>query len=81
MVYSLYIMNVADYRCSTHREEFKENYVVSPCRAKCKHCKRKRVHGYSNPDHITNSFGYLFLFPVICGECAEATRRCMWCPC
>jgi hypothetical protein len=65
--------------CSRHLIEYKENYIVSPCRGKCKKCKTKRVHGYSNPDHVTNSFGYLFLFPEICDNCANTYKQCIWC--
>ena len=47
-----------------HKEKYKDNHIVSPCRAICKICKKKKVHGYSNPDHVCNPFGYLYLFPV-----------------
>lgn len=73
-------MKADDYRCKTHQEVYKENYIVSPGRAKCKHCKKTRVvAGYSNPDHLPNPFGYLFLFPVICDDCALSLHQCKWC--
>ena len=65
--------------CSRHLIEYKENYIVSPCRAKCKKCKKKKVHGYSNPDHVSNPFGYLFLFPEMCDNCANNYKQCIWC--
>ena len=65
--------------CSRHLIEYKENYILSPCRAKCKKCKKKKVHGYSNPDHVSNPFGYLFLFPEICDNCANTYKQCIWC--
>ena len=68
-----------DNRCDTHKEKYKDNYIVSPCRAICKICKKKNVHGYSNPDHVCNPFGYLYLFPVLCDNCSEEKNKCKWC--
>ncbi len=56
-----------------------EIYPISPCRAFCSKCKKKKVHGYSNPDHAPNPFGYCYLFPEICVDCADKGKKCMWC--
>ena len=68
-----------DNRCDIHKEKYKDNYIVSPCRAICKICKKNKVHGYSNPDHVCNPFGYLYLFPVLCDNCSEEKNKCKWC--
>ena len=70
-------MNVK-YTCSDHI--IHSNNSVSPCRVVCHHCKKKKVHGYENPDHVSNPFGYMFLFPTICLDCSHEKKRCMWCP-
>jgi len=72
-------MMLPDNRCKIHREKYKDNNIMSPCRHICKLCKKKRVNGYSNPDHISNPFGYLFLFPVICDGCSTDKCLCKWC--
>ena len=68
-----------DNRCAEHKQQYRDNQVMSPCRASCKLCKKKRVNGFSNPDHVCNPFGYLYLFPVICDPCAAETKKCIWC--
>lgn len=68
-----------DNRCEVHQREYQDNQLLSPCRAKCRRCGKKRVNGYSNPDHVTNPFGYLYLFPSICDHCSRETKLCMWC--
>ena len=68
-----------DNCCDIHKEKYKDNYILSPCRAICKICKNKKVHGYSNPDHISNPFGYLYLFPELCDNCSEEKNKCKWC--
>ena len=68
-----------DNRCDTHKEKYKDNYIVSPCIAICKICKKKKVHGYTNPDHVCIPFGYLYLFPVLCDNCSEEKNKCKWC--
>lgn len=70
-------MNVK-YTCDNHK--FYSNNAISPCRAICHHCRQKKVHGYENPDHVPNPFGYLFLFPKLCLECSHEQNTCMWCP-
>ena len=54
-------------------------YPLSPGRGKCFDCGKKRVAGYSNPDHISNPFGYLYLIPMKCISCSENKQKCMWC--
>ena len=70
---------MCDYRCDKHKIEYNDNYVVSPCRGKCKICKKKRINGYSNPDHVSNPFGYLYLFPEVCDNCSNEKKICKWC--
>jgi len=70
-------MNVK-YTCDIHK--IHSNNAISPCRARCHYCNKKKVHGYENPDHIPNPFGYLYLFPKLCLECSHRQKRCMWCP-
>ena len=41
--------------------------------------KKKKVNGYENPDHVSNPFGYLYLFPSLCDPCAETLQKCKWC--
>ena len=66
------------YVCTMH-EENKVLMTMSPCRGKCKNCRGKKVHGYENPDHISNPFGYLYLIPNICDNCSEKLKKCQWC--
>ena len=58
---------------------YKKEKLLSPCRGTCKICKKKKVSGYSNPDHISNPFGYLYLIPDLCVECSQISQKCMWC--
>jgi hypothetical protein len=67
-----------EFVCLEHMDKKKEE-VYSPCRGKCNICKQKKVHGFSNPDHISNPFGYLYLIPKICFKCALDKGKCMWC--
>ena len=67
-----------DYICKEN-EIFKKEITMSPCRYKCKLCNLKRIDGYSNPDHVSNPFGYLYLAPTICRKCAMKQQICMWC--
>jgi len=62
--------------CDLHHEE---TILLSPCRYKCALCTKKTVHGYSNPDHVSNPFGYLYLVPELCNSCALRTQVCRWC--
>ena len=70
--------NELQYICDNHLVE-KDYKIISPCRAKCAECKEKKVHGYENPDHVCNPFGYLFLFPNLCDKCSEKLKVCKWC--
>ena len=54
-------------------------FPLSPCRGKCIDCGKKKVYGYSNPDHVSNPFGYLYLIPMKCLLCSEDKKKCMWC--
>jgi len=67
-----------DKICHKH-EILKKEMMLSPCRYKCKLCKLKRVDGYSNPDHVSNPFGYLYLAPTLCRKCVMKEKICMWC--
>ena len=71
-------MYYMEYICKEHTKLKKETRL-SPCRYKCNLCKQKRIDGYSNPDHVSNPFGYLYLAPRICERCAVKEERCMWC--
>lgn len=67
------------YICREHIVHISET-PMSPCRGKpCKICKKRKVDGYTNPNHVTNPFGYLYLFPEICVKCAIRNKKCMWC--
>lgn len=66
------------YICKNHDDK-KNEQMLSPCRYKCKFCKKKKLNGYSNPDHVTNPFGYLYLVPVMCIDCSIKKEKCMWC--
>lgn len=69
------------YLCNKHLIH-KNEKLLSPCRGKlCKRCKRRKVGGFTNPDHVSNPFGYLYLFPEICEVCAMKNERCAWCTC
>jgi len=64
--------------CDKHTSMDDET-VLSPMRYKCKICKQKNINGYSNPDHVSNPFGYLYLAPMLCEKCAESCKQCKWC--
>lgn len=66
------------YVCKEH-EKHKNETPQSPRRFYCNLCKKKVVHGWTNPDHCSNPFGYLFLVPNICIECSGENKTCMWC--
>jgi hypothetical protein len=56
--------------CEEHKIHENET-ALSPCRFKCRVCRYKKVHGYTNPDHISNPFGYLYLAPNVCINCSK----------
>lgn len=64
--------------CDKHKSMLKET-PWSPGRGTCHLCKKKNVSGYTNPNHVTNPFGYLYLIPYICCECSLKKNKCMWC--
>ena len=68
-----------NYLCDEHKKLYSNLIVISPYRGKCLHCKKKKVHGFENPDHISNPFGYLYLIPMKCIVCSEDKQNCMWC--
>ena len=73
-------MTTYNYICDKHKNlDTTVIYPLSPCRGKCLDCGAKKVHGYSNPDHISNPFGYLYLIPMKCLSCSEDKKKCMWC--
>lgn len=71
-------MDIKIYTCEEHIHLNKETFV-SPCRGSCHMCGKKKVHGHSNPDHVCNPFGYLFLIPEICENCSKTHKLCAWC--
>lgn len=74
------VNNETKYLCDLHkRYDWSVIYPLSPCRFKCLQCNKKRINGYSNPDHFSNPFGYLYLAPMYCIDCAVSMKRCMWC--
>jgi len=67
------------YICQEHKKHDNE-IIMSPYRGHCNKCNKKRsVNGYSNPNHVSNPFGYLYLFPEICDSCAKKYKCCRWC--
>lgn len=74
------MIDYQDYLCIRHKLYNIANvYPLSPCRAACIQCEKKKVHGYTNPNHGSNPFGYCYLYPSICIGCAEIHKKCMWC--
>tara|TARA_B100000035_G_scaffold304176_1_gene303606 strand:+ start:815 stop:1039 length:225 start_codon:yes stop_codon:yes gene_type:complete len=70
--------NINQNVCDKHKNMQKET-PRSPGRGMCHLCKKKNVAGYTNANHITNPFGYLYLIPYICYECSIKKNKCMWC--
>lgn len=64
--------------CEDHTKTH-DKYPLSPRRYRCHKCKRRKIHGYSNPNHVSNPFGYLYLAPRICIDCSIQMKQCMWC--
>lgn len=64
--------------CEKHKSNDEET-ALSPQRYKCRICLYKKINGYTNPDHISNPFGYLYLAPTICDECSIKNNKCRWC--
>jgi hypothetical protein len=69
-----------DYICERHKlYDIADIYPLSPCRGRCDSCNTKSVHGYANPEHVCNPFGYLYLCPSLCIKCSIKHKKCMWC--
>lgn len=66
------------FTCNVHKCHDTE-IPLSPARYKCKKCKKKTINGYSNPNHVSNPFGYLYLAPQLCKSCTITMETCMWC--
>lgn len=64
--------------CEKHAN-LRTEMPLSPPKYNCKQCKNRLVHGYTNPYHGSNPFGYLYLVPNLCTECSVKTQKCMWC--
>lgn len=64
--------------CEKHTQLCSE-IQLSPPKYNCKQCKKCNIHGYTNPNHGSNPFGYLYLVPNMCTECSVKTQKCMWC--
>lgn len=64
--------------CEKHAN-LRTEMQLSPPKYNCKHCKKRVVHGYTNPNHGSNPFGYLYLVPNMCAVCSVNTQKCIWC--
>lgn len=71
-------MKALDHICEKHAN-LRTETPLSPLKYNCKQCKNRLVHGYTNPDHGSNPFGYLYLVPNLCTDCSVKTQKCMWC--
>lgn len=71
-------MKENEYICKKHAI-LRREIPLSPPRYECKSCKKRKVQGYTNPDHGPNPFGYLYLVPNMCTACSVHLNRCMWC--
>lgn len=67
-----------EFTCDNHKHHDTE-IPLSPARYICNKCHKKAIHGYSNPNHICNPFGYLYLAPQLCKSCTIKLKTCMWC--
>ena len=78
--YKVNVNKHKDYICNTHKlYDRAAIYPLSPCRTHCVECKKKTIHGYTNPNHVSNPFGYCYLYPMICISCSIRHKKCMWC--
>ena len=71
-------MKELDHICEKHAI-LRREMPLSPPKYDCKTCKNRLVHGYTNPNHGSNPFGYLYLVPNMCTECSVHLNKCMWC--
>lgn len=66
------------FTCNNHKLNDNEELLCPP-KYNCKDCKKRKINGYSNPEHSSNPFGYLYLVPKICLECSNISKKCRWC--
>ncbi len=73
--------NHNDYLCETHIKYGDTNiyFPLSPARYCCVNCEKKNIEGYTNPDHVSNPFGYCYLSPTLCIDCSIKDKKCRWC--
>ena len=71
-------MKELDHICEKHAI-LRTEMPLSPSKYNCKRCNTRNIHGYTNPNHGSNPFGYLYLVPNMCVECSVKTQKCMWC--
>lgn len=64
--------------CEKHAN-LRTEMQLSPPKYDCKQCKKCNIHGYTNPNHGSNPFGYLYLVPNLCTECSVKMQKCIWC--
>jgi len=67
-----------NFTCMKHKKHDSE-ISLSPPKYNCKDCKKRNICGHSNPHHCSNPFGYLYLVPMLCSECANMNKKCRWC--
>ena len=67
-----------NFTCFKHKKNDSE-ISLSPPKYNCKVCKKRNISGHSNPHHCSNPFGYLYLVPILCTECANVNKKCRWC--
>ena len=67
-----------NFTCNKHKKHDSE-ISLSPPKYNCKDCKKRNICGHSNPHHCNNPFGYLYLVPMLCTECANINKKCRWC--
>lgn len=67
-----------NFTCIKHKKHDSE-ISLSPPKYNCKDCKKRNICGHSNPHHCNNPFGYLYLVPMLCAECANMNKKCRWC--
>ena len=71
-------MKELDHICEKHAI-LRREMQLSPPKYDCNQCKNRLVHGYTNPNHGPNPFGYLYLVPNLCTDCSVHLNKCMWC--
>jgi len=66
------------FTCNNHKVNDNE-VALRPPVYKCSECKKRSISGYSNPEHCSNPFGYLYLIPRLCLDCSNISHKCRWC--